>query len=172
MKTGTTKIKPSTLQKRLLATMGAIDEIVAERDYAVEMAERLRKWEERPHGRKKGTLPSPRIQFEHVPSTDGWHTSWCMYWIVLPLDEYDIRREYDEKKPFDEWFIPVGETKSTGGRDEPPIYNGEVHSPFRDGAHAHFDCKALGVDLPIYAVCGDVATLLEKPAPQESTPSA
>lgn len=165
MKTNTPKFKPSPLQKKLLSAIGGIEEIISERDQAVEAMERLRKWEERPHGRRKSEMPSPRIQFEYVPSTEGWSTHWVMYWLVLPLSEYDIRREKDDEKPYDEWFIPVGETKISGGRNEdPPIYAGKASTPFRDGAHANFDMESLGLVLPVYATCEKVVTLIERPS--------
>ncbi len=165
MKTKIPKFKASALKKKLRESMGAINEIIAERDEAIETMERIRKWDLLPHGRKKGKLPSPRIQFEHIPSTDGWATSWCAYWLVLPLNEFDIRREENDKKPYDEWFIPVGETK-TSGRNNLPVYGGVVQTPYRNGAHAHFDREALGLkeSLPIYATCGDEFTLIEEKA--------
>lgn len=164
-KTKIPKFKASPLKKKLQESLGAIDEIIAERDYAVEMMERYRTWDLRPHGRKKCGLPAPRIQFEHIPSTEGWSPSWCAYWLVLPLNEFDIRREEDDNKPYDEWFIPMGETKSTG-RSQAPVYNGVVDTPFRNGAHARFDRESLGVKLPIYATCETFSTLIEeKPTP-------
>lgn len=165
MKTKIPKFKGTELKKKLQEALGAIDEIMQERDEAVETMERIRKWDLQPHARKKGKLPAPRIEFEHIPSSDGWATSWCAYWLVIPLGEYDIRREKDNKKPYQEWYVPMGETKTTG-RDGPPVYNGEVSTPFRNNAHAQFDREALGLkdDLPIYAVCGEESTLIEEKA--------
>ena len=147
-----------------LKAMSFVQDIISQRDEAIEKMQRWSKWEQRPNSRKKSKLPSPRMEFEYVPSTDGWGTHWCIYWLVLPLSEWDVRSENDEGKMgvFRGRYIPMGETKISGGRDEPPVYNGEVRTPFRDGAHATMDCEALGLpNLPVYARCEELTTLIE-----------
>lgn len=132
--------------------------LVNERDEAVQNAEFVREHTVRPHGRKRSGRSLPRIEFEHVPDPD-WEFSKCFYWLVIPLQESDIRREKGGKKPYKEWYIPVGQTRTQSSRAEPPIYAGSVSTPFRDGAHAHFDREALGLpNLPIWATAAGVAT--------------
>ena len=163
-----TKIPEENLSKKVqpfLKAMNFVQSIISERDEAIAKMERLKKWDERPHSRKATGLPCPRIEFEHVPSEKGWGVRWCMYWLVLELKEVDIRAENDEGKMgvFRERYIPMGETKSEGGGDGQPVWNGKVETPFRDGQHAHWDRLALGLpNLPIYARCGDDVTLIEK----------
>jgi hypothetical protein len=132
--------------------------LVQERNEAVREAEMVRVRTIRPHGRKRTKRPLPRIEFEHFPDPD-WETSKCIYWLVIPLREHDIRCEKGDKKPYKEWYIPVGHTRTQSSRGEPPIYDGKVSTPFRDGAHAHFDREAIGLpNLPIWATADGVAT--------------
>lgn len=159
-------MKNTKSEKSVLAFADALRTVVAEKQESEERLEFYRKNTTFPHGRKKTGRPLPRIEFEHVADPDrGWNRDTITYWLVLPLSENDIRRESDGKKPYSEWYVPVGQTRREGGNGSPPIYGGEVDTPFRDGAHATFDRVALGLpDLPIYGVCPDtngkeVATL-------------
>lgn len=162
-----TKVPNSRLSKSIqpfIKAMDFVQEIISERDEAIDKMERMKKWELRPHSRKRSGLPCPRLEFEHVPSERGWGTRWCMYWLVLELGPSDVRAEDEDGKlgVYRERYIPMGETKSTGG-DRRPVWNGEVNTPFRDGAHAHWDRIALGLpDLPTYARCEEDVTLIEQ----------
>jgi hypothetical protein len=164
-----TKIPSTRLSKSVQPFIKAIDfvrEIISERDEAIEKMERMKRWDLRPHSRKRSSLPCPRIEFEHVPSEQGWDTRWCMYWLVLELGHADIRAEGDNGKlgVLLERYIPMGETQSSGS-DRRPVWNGEVEAPFRDGAHAHWDRIALGLpNLPTYARCEEDVTLLNTEA--------
>lgn len=106
-------------------------------------------------------MPCPRLEFEWVKTGETWHKRDCIYSLVLPLGEYDIRRENgDGEKVRNEIKAELGRTSVTGGKDGPPIWkDGTVESPFRDGAHAKFDNEALGGHLPIVSVCGDVFSI-------------
>lgn len=81
--------------------------------------------------------------------------------MLFPLGEYDIRRTDAEGNEYrSEFKVELGRTKVTGGRDTPPIWeDGTVEMPFRDGAHAKFDKRALGDHIPIVAVCGNVFSI-------------
>lgn len=165
-----TKIPKSSLSKSVqpfIKAMHFVESIVSERDEAIAKMERLRKWDERPHSRKKSNLPCPRIEFEWVPSEqDGWATRWCMYWLVFELGHADIRAEGENGKlgVLRERYIPMGETQSSGS-DRRPVFNGAVDVPFRDGAHAHWDSIAIGLPaLPVYARCEKDVTLIERVA--------
>jgi hypothetical protein len=163
-KTTTPSKKLSKSIQPFIKAMDYVQSIIAERDEAIEKMERLRKWDARPNSRKSTGLPCPRIEFEHIPSENGWGTRWCMYWLVLELQEADIRAEDNKGKMgvFRERYIPMGETKSTGS-DRRPVWQGKVDTPFRDGAHAHWDTQALGLpDMPIYARCEDDVTLIDR----------
>lgn len=73
----------------------------------------------------------------------------CFYEMVLPVDKYDIRNEL-----YGAGFIiiPISWSRRTG--QHPPCHNGRIDDPYRDGAHAFWDSKALGW-LPIFVVAPD-----------------
>lgn len=103
-------------------------------------------------------LPCPRFEFRWSKIGETWEHRECVYSLVFPLREHDIRREdEDGNEVRDEWTCEIGRTKVTGGRGNPPIgSDGEIDVPFRDGAHVWWDGDALGLGrLPIIAVCGD-----------------
>jgi hypothetical protein len=101
-------------------------------------------------------LPVPRLQFTWIKITDDWSIKECIYTLVLPLGEHDIRREGPNgKKVRSEWHAEIGRTKSDGSARMPVSSDG-VDTPFRDGAHAQWD--ALVLNLPLFAVCDGVAT--------------
>lgn len=106
-------------------------------------------------------MPSPRLELRWQKTGATWDMRECVYGLVLPLREGDIRRENGDGSEADERLIEIGRTKCTGGTrylfteaDE----EGKPHidTPFRDSAHAKWDSEALG-GLPIYAVFGDKA---------------
>lgn len=150
------KPKPMSSSTRLIQKIThALNELIHERDEAIQSCERYRRWGDKPHGRTASGRPAPRLEFEHVGDPD-WSNAVCYYWLVLPLREHDIRRELDDKKPYSEWYVPMGKTTRRGGSpDRAPVWDGKVETPFRDGAHAGFDREALGLpELPVWAVCG------------------
>jgi hypothetical protein len=109
-----------------------------------------------PNARASKGLPAPRVEFEKVPGKDGWKEYIVFYWLVIPLSDLDIRREDEEgKQVYDEYFIPVGYTTIQGGGQLPVREDGAIDPPFRDGAHAQWDMKALGLDIPTYVTCVD-----------------
>ena len=107
-----------------------------------------------------GTLPAPRLQLRWVAIRPDWKTKCCYYELVLPLQQYDIRRPDEVEFTDDpvEMVVELGSTNVDGGGM--PMYKGEVATPFRDGAHAHWDSAKLG-NLPIYAICGCVFTAIK-----------
>jgi hypothetical protein len=104
--------------------------------------------------------PCPRFEFlwERIEEADfNWR---CVYSLVIPLGEFDIRRT-DAKNNPTEMKLEIGKTRTRIGRGF-PVCNGEVETPFRDGVHAQWDCDALGGHIPIVAVCGDEWRLVVK----------
>lgn len=172
-----TKMPSRNLHKTTQPFLKALDyvsAIIAERDEALAKMERMRRWELRPHSRKATGLPCPRIEFEHVPSEQGWSVRWCIYWLVIELKNADIRAEDTEGNMgvFRERYIPMGETQSSGGGNR-PVWDGKVETPYRDGAHAQWDAAALGLpDLPIYARCEEDVTQIngKHPLPPATSP--
>lgn len=113
-------------------------------------------------------LPAPRLQLRwerndgSVRHCSGVHYEWlCHYELVLPLDQYDIRREVwkdgEEVGRCDELVIPMKGPSMRGGSNTPcETRDGSRYydDPFRDGAHAQWDAKVLG-NPPIYVIAPD-----------------
>lgn len=117
------------------------------------------------------TLPAPRMEFRWEDKSGNWQRAECAYGLVIPLQEYDIRRTEEQGMTGPaELFINIRTIERTGsGRI--PIWGGVVETPFRDGAHAQWDSAALG-GLPIYAKCCGVTSLIAKDGGEQmSTPT-
>lgn len=120
-------------------------------------------------------LPAPRLQLRWEPdngqrrrfSDEDWL---CHYELVLPLGEYDIRREiYDDDGEQigerSELILAVKPPTIRGGPGRPPCTNpdGSLYAdePFRDGVHAQWDARVLG-GWPVYVIAPDGTGLLAK----------
>lgn len=100
------------------------------------------------------TLPKPRLQLrwrkpnarEMKKKTGlGCAPDWfCEYDLILPLEEHDIRR----KKKRDYLAVSLGGTFCNTTASE------MLDSPYRDGAHASWDSKALG-GIPVVVIGSD-----------------
>lgn len=107
------------------------------------------------------SLPEPRLQFRwKAGDRPGlWR---CIYELVLPLREHDIRRERynaatDKIRKRKCLRLKISETQRDSQTapcsspfGEPPQFD----APFRDGAHAKWDSEALK-GLPIYCIAPD-----------------
>jgi hypothetical protein len=111
-------------------------------------------------------LPCPRFEFLWEKFGDTRFNWKCTYSLVIPLGQYDLRHTDGEGKP-KEIKLEIGTTKTTISRGT-PVRLGEVDTPFRDGAHAQWDCDALGGHIPIVAVCGESMTLVPKQPKEQS----
>ena len=116
------------------------------------------KWRWARHTRSKDdALPVPRleIRYHRVSGTwrnpDAWETKEARYNLVYRHLDGDIVT------------VPLENTKIEGGTGEPPVVNGEVVLPYRDGAHIYHEMMTLG--LPGFSICGDVVTDLGKKDP-------
>jgi len=123
-------------------------------------------------------LPLPRLELRWVKKGKTWDERECVYELVMPLRELDIRREDENcKQVRSVQRIEISRTKVSGGKhDHPPIYDGVVDAPFRDGAHAQWDAEAL--NLSVWATCGDVFSRLYPklvfaplPNPEDKSPT-
>ena len=92
-----------------------------------------------------GALPAPRLQFRWVPCEKPGFDWTCVYELVLPLREYDIRREREDGDVA-ELALEIAKT-NVGTLNKCPN-----DSPYRDGAHARWDNEALGGHLPIIVI--------------------
>lgn len=104
--------------------------------------------------------PCPRLELEWFKVSGSWHKRECIYSLVIPLEDGDIRAlDKNGEIENSELKIKIGETHSTSSSPDAPVWNdGEVQAPFRDGAHAHLDSKHLG-NIPIVLVCENVFTI-------------
>lgn len=94
-------------------------------------------------------LPVPRLEMRwHKESDDGYLTRWDYKLIYRHTLGHLVA-------------VPIGQTKSQGGNGTPPIYNGEISTPFRDGVHICQDSGHLGI--PAFCVVGNkIARLMMK----------
>jgi hypothetical protein len=100
---------------------------------------------------KKNKLPCPRLELLWDKEVGE---RICTYTLVIPLKEGDIRRQNSKGKDVRKVLkLKIGKTFVNGGVS---IQNGVVEAPYRDGSHALWDSKALGI--PAYAVCGETFT--------------
>jgi len=100
-------------------------------------------------------LPCPRLELRWVKIGKTWDKRECIYEIVIPLQENDIRCEdADGKKVRCVIRAELGRTKVEGGIQdgESPAREGFVDTPFRDGCHAQWDAAVM--NLPVFATCG------------------
>lgn len=104
-------------------------------------------------------LPTPRLQFRWEEKDSGDGFNWfCHYELVLSLDTNDIRNPHEYIKP-GELTLSLGGTKAGVSSGRTPIsrHDGQVDTPFRDGAHAVWDGAQLG-NPPVFAICGNTVT--------------
>lgn len=118
-------------------------------------------------------ITSARIQlrWEVLPYDYGWK---CHYELILPLGEFDVRREDRRgRKIRDHLVIKLCKSTTTrqGGRT-PCDASGWMgpgaryfDPPYRDGAHAAWDAALLG-NIPIVCIAPD-GTVIPKPAEGE-----
>lgn len=126
-------------------------------------------------------LVAPRLQLRWRPKGDGddsgFGFDWqCVYELVLPLRDTDIRREvYEDGEQVgkrDVLALEISVTNCGRSGEEPcRAPDGSLHydSPFRDGAHASWDSEALG-GLPIFVIAPDGTAIAKPPPPAEGRP--
>lgn len=121
-----------------------------------------------------GKLPAPRLQFRWVEHTGDHPYGWeCHYELVLPLREFDIRREVwkdgEEVGQVDELVVPMKAPTMRGGGGLPctaPDGTRYCDTPYRDGAHARWDAEVIG-NPPIYCIAPDAVVFkVEPPKPR------
>ena len=103
-------------------------------------------------------LPLPRLQLRWTKSTTRPGFNWeCPYELVIPLDEWDIRRENRARKG-PRWVAIAMKTptlrESTSVPCTAPDGSRYFDSPYRDGAHAKWDSVHIG-NPPIYVIAPD-----------------
>lgn len=103
------------------------------------------------------SLPSPRLQLRWA-SANAPHKWQCLYELVLPLGQYDIRRGNADNP---EMRILISTTDATS-RAAPDA----DATPFRDNAHSEWDAKALG-GLPVYVIAPDGTAKLKQNVDKE-----
>lgn len=117
-------------------------------------------------------LPLPRLELRWVKTGATWSERDCVYEMVIPLRSLDVRREDENCKQVRSTLrIEMGRTKVTGGthNDQPPIYEGKVDAPFRDGSHAQWDADVLG--LTVWSTCEESFSRLYPKIVEDNPPS-
>lgn len=104
-------------------------------------------------------LPAPRLQLRWLGDDEDYSRN-CVYELVLPLREHDIRRD---AAPSGFLAIPMGNTKVSGGSRPRIGPDGKIDIPFRDGSHIKWDMAVL--TLPAFAVLPDGRSMEIKAAP-------
>lgn len=101
------------------------------------------------------TLPVPRLELFY--EADGYEgREWCEFIVYYRLVYRHLLGHT--------MAVPLGETSIKGGNGEAPIRDGKIDLPFRDGCHIRNEMKCL--NLPGYAICGDVTEQLAQLPPQ------
>lgn len=125
---------------------------------------------------KASQLPCPRLELrwdvEDAPPPDGYPTGTkaCRYLLVVPLGQWDIRRE-------DEDGNQVRETSETelgctvrGGGNPQMVWpeSNSIDTPYRAHSHARWDSHLLKI--PAYATAGGYAMFIEPLEPTNLPP--
>ncbi|MFT8945973.1 MAG: hypothetical protein ABF876_05250 [Acetobacter aceti] len=105
-------------------------------------------------------LPAPRLQLRWED-----HGGICHYELILPLQEYDVRRYEADVKRSRLMAVPLGLTRRSPS-GPPTTKLGGLDRPFRDGKHIEWDAKALG--LPAYVIWGDKTESIARKAEAQS----
>lgn len=121
----------------------------------------------RPPLLKSNELPAPRLELrwdaDDAPPPEGYPvgTRACRYLIVLPLGQWDIRREDEHcNQVRDTLEKELGCTIRSLGNPQLVWHDpNTVDTPYRDGRHAAWDSATLKI--PAYAVAGDYAMIIE-----------
>lgn len=79
------------------------------------------------------SLPVPRLECRAKMVGDNWHNFVWEYSLIYRHFLKHIMK------------IPLGLTTTNSGRGTPPVFNGEIHGPFREGAHIKSDAEELGL---------------------------
>jgi len=132
--------------KRLEQMLDQKDERIEELETELQKLtdESERTWEWARHRTLKtnpDNLPVPRLEMRwHQETEDGY------------LQRYDYSLIYRHTLGH-LVMIPLGQTRTQGGKGPPPIYNGQLYTPFRDGVHICNDSQQLGI--PAFCIIGD-----------------
>lgn len=111
-------------------------------------------------------LPTPRLQLRWAKNTefDSYYPFVCYYEMVLSLGKYDIRNErtYSDYRFKNRLYVRMNFT----------LVRTEIcptDTPYRDGAHVHWDNAQLGT-LPVFVVRMDGTAQRVFPKTKDTTP--
>lgn len=125
---------------------------------------------------KTSELPMPRLELrwdaDDAPPPDGYPvgTRACRYLLVMPLDQWDIRREDENGEQVRDAFETELRctVRSFGNPQLVWLESNSVDTPYRDGAHARWDSHVLKI--PAFATAGEHAMFLEPIEPKNLPP--
>lgn len=98
---------------------------------------------------------------------NGWGDCKCLYRLVMPLREHDIRRNLGDGRSRRSMRLSLGGTKVSRGNGRSPLdrMTDTIDTPYRDGAHIKWDAALL--KLPAFVVCEGRAMAIEPEAQRE-----
>ena len=99
--------------------------------------------------RARADLPMPRLQLRWEEPGDNCDRT-CYYELVFKIDEHDIRNDAKSGA----CVVELSRTHCTGGNPLQFVEDIGRETPFRDGAHAHYDSIALN-GIPVYVIAPD-----------------
>jgi len=118
------------------------------------------------------TLPTPRLQHRWEADAEDGSAWLCHYELILPLAEFDVRREVvfddDEEVELTCLTVPMGTPTRRTLSGIPCIDPNGVYffdAPFRARAHAIRDAQVLG-GLPVYCIAHDGTALAYSATPE------
>lgn len=126
---------------------------------------------------KASELPMPRLELrwdaDDAEPPEGYPagTRACRYLLVIPLDQWDIRREDEDGKQVRNSFEKeLRCTVRSGGGAMPLIWPGtnSIDTPYRDNAHIRWDSHVLKI--PAYVTAGEHAMAIEAMEPHNLPP--
>lgn len=144
--------KPRSTESRLRELLQLKDDRISELESD---AEEIREAEEREEWRwslpRKVTnderLAVPRLEIRCVPVSDNWYNfRWDYALIYKHLLGHLVA-------------VPFGSTTCNSSAGRPPVRDGKIHTPFRDGVHIAQD--SLTLRLPAFALCDGIIELIE-----------
>lgn len=94
---------------------------------------------------RKQELPVPRLEIVYRPLGEREGYEWSSYETVYRMVYRHLVGDI--------MSVPLGRTEICGHGSGPPLRDGRLRLPFRDGAHICSDMAHLR--LPGFAVCGD-----------------
>lgn len=108
-----------------------IDELHEKLDKLEDLKSREWGWCIHSEGKNENGLPVPRLEIRAKTMSGNWgNFEWIYCLVYKHLLGHIVK-------------VPLGKTTTQSGRELPPIFDGRIEGPFRDGAHLMHDSETL-----------------------------